>query len=392
MARDDEVLDLGRPLVDAQGANGPVQPVHGALGQDAPAAKDLHRIVHDPLRRLRGEGLRHRGLERDPLRAHVLLPGRPVREKAGGVQRDRHPAQLLLDELEVAERLPELAALRRVPERLGERARSHAARRGGDGRPEPVQRHHPELEAPALRAHPLLRRDGALLESDLAEGVGLAQHLRPDEAEPFGAGRHEEAGDPAAPGGRIRGREHRIDVGDAGVGDERLAPVQNVFVASPLGARGQRGRVAAGLRLGHRERADRAPVQDAGEPPGRELGPVSRIVLQLGRQQERCPSERLEGEDGVRERRGGGQRLPDQAAGAEVRLSDRDQPSAGAEQARQPPRFLAGLRVVGRLRPRRDLAGREGADPLRQLEVVVLQEGADRTGAPFRRTSHRASP
>src|ERR1051325_9870367 len=92
-------------------------------------AQDLYAGVHDALGGLRGERLRHRGLERDPCRAPcapratyaavpVRRPGSAIHEQAGCGELDRHARQLLLDELELGERLPELPAPERVAERL----------------------------------------------------------------------------------------------------------------------------------------------------------------------------------------------------------------------------------------------------------------------------------
>src|SRR6185369_5207221 len=61
--RDHQVLHLARALVDAERAHRAVEPVDRARGEHALAAQDLHRVVHDALRRLGGVELRHGRLQ-----------------------------------------------------------------------------------------------------------------------------------------------------------------------------------------------------------------------------------------------------------------------------------------------------------------------------------------
>ena len=57
---DDELLDLGRPLVDAERANLAVEPLDDARRDDAEPAVELHGAVDDALRGLGREHLGHR--------------------------------------------------------------------------------------------------------------------------------------------------------------------------------------------------------------------------------------------------------------------------------------------------------------------------------------------
>src|SRR5689334_21350753 len=68
---DDDALDLRRTFVDAQRADLAVETLDGEAAQHAGAAVDLHRAIDDPLRRLGGEHLGHRGLGGDRLDAVV---------------------------------------------------------------------------------------------------------------------------------------------------------------------------------------------------------------------------------------------------------------------------------------------------------------------------------
>src|SRR5437870_1623910 len=78
MPRDDEVLDLRRPLVNAERTHRAVEPLDGVVVDEAAAAEDLQRLVDDLLRRLRGERLRHGRLHGHAVGAAVLLPERAV--------------------------------------------------------------------------------------------------------------------------------------------------------------------------------------------------------------------------------------------------------------------------------------------------------------------------
>ena len=290
------MLDLRGPLVDAERPHGPIQAVHRALGQDAASAEDLHRLVHDPLRGLRRERLGHRGLQGDPLGAAVLLPRRPVGEQPGGREVDRHPAELFLDQLKLGQLLAELLPPSRVVQRFIEGPRRHAAGRGRDRRTQTVQRHHPELEALTRLADQMIGGKRTLIEGDLPERMRLAHDLGADEAESISIRRDEKTRDPASTGIGVGGGEHRVDIREAGVGDESLLSVENPGVA-PLHRPGlERGHIAPGLRLRHGERSDRTALQHAGQPlPGRRAGAGAR-------QQKRRPAQSLEGEDRIGQR------------------------------------------------------------------------------------------
>src|SRR5207302_11400746 len=60
---------------------------------------------------------------------------------------------------------------------------------------------------------------------------------------------HHEGADPPVTGGPVGLGEHRVEVGDPGVGDPLLAPVDDPLVAVADGLGGHRGHVGAGLGL-----------------------------------------------------------------------------------------------------------------------------------------------
>ena len=189
--------------------------------------------------------------------------------------------------------------------------------------------------------------------------------------------------------------EDAVDVGDAGVRDQRLAAVEPPAVAVALCGRGEAAHVAAGVGLGHREGGHRLAAGDARQP---------RRALRVGAaESDRHRAEALQREDGIGERRRGRERLADEAAGAQVgrfgaaapgfghRVAD---PTAGTEAGED----LAGLRsrrrVVSRRRKRRDLGGGKGGDLCCQIEVPRLEESADgsRVGGGHQLTLVAARP
>src|SRR3954470_6385705 len=135
-ARDDQLLDLRRALVDAQRTDLAVQALDDASDGHAQAAEQLHRVVDDPLGGLRRVELRHRRLARDPSADDVLRPRGAIDEQGARVDAERHLGELRLHELQLGHRRPEELALARSRERLVERAAGEAERGGSDRRAE----------------------------------------------------------------------------------------------------------------------------------------------------------------------------------------------------------------------------------------------------------------
>src|SRR3954471_23478906 len=81
---DHHALDLGRALADQEQRSVAVEPLDLVLLRVAVAAVDAERVLHDLLAGLRGEQLRHPGLEVGAL-AGVLQGGRLAGQQARGL-------------------------------------------------------------------------------------------------------------------------------------------------------------------------------------------------------------------------------------------------------------------------------------------------------------------
>jgi hypothetical protein len=77
-----------------------------------------------------------------------------------------------------------------------------------------------------------------------------------------------------APGARARrgAREHGVDIGVGGVGDEDLVSAQPESSAVGFGGERDRGNVGSGVGLGQRERGDGLAAGDPGDPAVDDLG------------------------------------------------------------------------------------------------------------------------
>src|SRR5579859_1376749 len=251
--RDDKPLDLGRALPDLVDLRVPEPFLDRVLLDVAVAAEDLDRVGRDLHRDVGREALGHRSLgalEGPALGRH---PARTPDEQAGGVDRHRHVGELETDGLVLPQRLAELLAVLRVPQRElvrrardAQRSRPHA----GPGR---LERHQRAERARAgivgvgLAAEPVLERDMAVLEDHLrgvarahAELLLLAPHLQARRAL-----RHEERRDAGRAFGRVGVGVDHVVVGDAAVGAELLRAVEDVAIAHARGARFHRQRVGA---------------------------------------------------------------------------------------------------------------------------------------------------
>src|SRR3954468_5960782 len=170
-ARDDQLLDLRRALVDAQRAHLAIEPLYDASDRDTEAAEQLDGVIDHPLRGLGRVQLGHRRLAGDAPAGDVVRPRGAVDEQRRRVHVQRHPAQLRLHELQVGHRRAEQLALARAGQRLVERAAGEAEGGGADRRAEDVERRHRDLEALPRRAEALRRRHADAVELEARERV-----------------------------------------------------------------------------------------------------------------------------------------------------------------------------------------------------------------------------
>src|SRR3954447_1886736 len=266
---DHHALDLGSDLADQEEGRVPVEALDLVLLRVAVAAVDAERVLHDLLAGLRGEQLRHAGLEVRAL-AGVLEAGGLAGEEACGLDLGRHVRELELDRLVLRDRLAERLWRLRVTERQLERARGDADAAGRDVHPPHLERVHHLAEAlveagllaaedaggraaivavdelgrlDALVAHLLdLGRDLEALE--LARVLLGARLLLGDEARHALVGR-------ARLGVRLRDQEP--DAATQAVRDPHLLAVDEPVVAVLLGARRDRLHIGAEARLRERE-------------------------------------------------------------------------------------------------------------------------------------------
>src|SRR5689334_18108266 len=177
--RDLRYLDLVRPRIDLQHLGVAAQLLDLELGHVAVAAEDLHGLERDLDRRLRRVELARRRLgegHRLPRGGHLDLPEHDVLEVHA---RDLHLRELQLDQLEFADRAPELDARPRVLEALREALLDDPERHRRDAGPL-----HRERRLRARTAGDVLgladepvAADAHVLEEELPRRRGMEPHL-----------------------------------------------------------------------------------------------------------------------------------------------------------------------------------------------------------------------
>ena len=146
-------------------------------------------------------------------------------------------------------------------QRLVERARRHAERRGADRGAEEIERRHGQREAAALlaeerRGRARARRRASRCRSGAARSARVGSTRQPRRP----ARRRRKALRPRWRSSEVRANS-TYESAHAGVGDEALRAVDDVAVAVAHGARRDGADVAAGLGLGDGEGADGLAVE-----------------------------------------------------------------------------------------------------------------------------------
>ena len=270
VARDDQLLHFGCPFVDAQRANIAIQALDHLAARDAAAAEHLHRTIDDLLRGLGGRHLRHGNLSRRPLAA-VAQPRRTIGEKPRRIDIGRHVGERRLGELEIRECLAEQGPMRRMRQRLIQRALRESDGRAGHRGAEDIERPHRELESLALGAEPLTQRHAAITESKSRErmrrdDVSMRREIdSPGVAASTTKALIPSAGDGAV-GAHVRAAsacEHAVEVRNAAVRDPCLLTVQTVAIRRAGGAAAEGGNIGARVGLREREGCDGLAGDDA---------------------------------------------------------------------------------------------------------------------------------
>ena len=270
LACHDDALHLVGALVDLGDLRVAHHPLEREVAGVAGPAEQLHGIRGHLHRDVGGVAL-GRGAEERQVGVAALGLGRgDVDHLAGGLELHRHVGEHELHALEVGDRLAELAPLPDVRERLVERPLGDADGLGADGDAGVVERREGDLQPGADLADDAVAGDAGAVEDELAGGAALDAELALllAEGEARVALLHDERGDVvAALAVGVGHGEHRVVLGDTGVGDPGLLAGEHPVVAVTHRAALHRGGVGAGLAL-------REPVRERGLPR-RERGEVA---------------------------------------------------------------------------------------------------------------------
>ncbi len=271
----------------------------------------LHGPIADPRGVLRGEEL---GPGHFGGRSLAAVDGRRGfgDEQLRRAQAHVHLGEVEAQTLERRERPAELLPGREVRARFLERPACEAVRGGGDGRSETAERRERDLETLTFLAEQMIGLHLDRVQVDVSDRV-RRHHFEARDLEAARGSRHVEhrealrlAGLPRRP------REHGVEVGDASVRDERLAPVENPAALALLRARRDVAEARTGAGLREREGRNLATARDE----RKNLAP-ERV---LARERDRVRAETLEHEDDVEHARVPGQLLAHRAQRAHADL------------------------------------------------------------------------
>ena len=226
----------------------------------------LHRGVDHPLRRFGCGQLGHRRLLRRALAAHVAQPRRAVGEQRRGIDVRGHLAQCRQRQVAVGQPAAEHRARAGVRQRFVQRAAREPDRGGGDRCAKDVERAHRELEAVALAAEQRVRGKATCAELDAGERMRRDHGDALRDVHARRSGGYHERGNALGAGCGAGAREHAIEVGDAAVGDPRLAAVEHPVRAIAHRARRHRRDIGPGVRLRQRKGRDRLAARDRRQP------------------------------------------------------------------------------------------------------------------------------
>src|ERR1035437_5808297 len=248
---DHQALDLAGAFADGAEFDVAVELFDGVVLDEAVAAVDLHGLAGDADGGLGSEELGHGGFAGDA-QAAVEHPGGAIVEQAGGIDIHRHIDELVLDGLKLGNRAAELFAQFGILEGGVVCALGHADGERGDRDAAAIEHFEAGHETVVQFADELFGRETAVFEDDLAGGAGAQAELvlLLAAAEAGVAFFDGEGGDAVLRGGAIGDRHGHAEIGEVGVGGERLRPVEHPHAAFEFGVGAGAGGVAAGLGLG----------------------------------------------------------------------------------------------------------------------------------------------
>ena len=174
--RDERAHDVVGALEDREDPDVAQDLLVGLAAQVAGAALELHRAVGLVPDELGPGDLADRRLDRVVLDPGVDEAGGQVGHRLQAEQVGDHPADLVLDHLEVGQRLAELLALLDVVDRQVDEALGQPDRAGPQADAAVVEDLHRDVEALARLAEHVLGRDAHVLEVERAEVVAAQAH------------------------------------------------------------------------------------------------------------------------------------------------------------------------------------------------------------------------
>src|SRR2546423_8944265 len=250
-------LHVGSALVDRADLGVAPELLDGVVLDEAVAAVEFNRTRGDSFRDARRVELRHRGLL-DEGESGVLHARGVVDQKARGLDVGRHLRELELDGLELVDRAPELRALRRVRERVFERAARESDHLRADADAPLVESLDGDFISAAYFAEHVLLRHAAGVEDYLGRrgGADAELVLLLADRKALELFLDDEGRDAVASRLRVRVGEDYEESGLVAVRDPELLPGQLVVVATVYGARLHGEGVGAGAGLAQGVRAD----------------------------------------------------------------------------------------------------------------------------------------
>lgn len=202
--------------------------------------------------------------------AATVHPGEFVEEEAGGFEPEFHVGDAVGDGLEFSDGLLEEFAFAGVGDAVVELAGHGADMAGEDEAAFPIHGGVEEAEADAFGAEAAGFGDVAILEDEVAEGIGAEAHFGAGggAGEAGGAGLDEKNGDAPLAEVGVGAGEDEGEVADGGEADVGFATVEDVAAAgfaSGFGGGAEVEGVGAGFGFGHAVGTDEGAVGETGE-------------------------------------------------------------------------------------------------------------------------------